>query len=116
MFRMAHNWLKNGFKRLMLCRSNPTVRGTGFTLVELLVVIAVVSILLSLLLPAVQNAREAARRTVCRNHLRQLGLAVMNYESVHRVFPPGSQVIPFLGPRPYSKSFGKRRIMPRPKP
>lgn len=61
----------------------------GFTLIELLVVIAIIAILVALLLPAVQQAREAARRSSCKNNLKQLGLAMHNYHDVHRVFPAG---------------------------
>lgn len=61
----------------------------GFTLIELLVVIAIIAILIALLLPAVQQAREAARRSTCKNQLKQFGLALHNYHDTHKVFPPG---------------------------
>lgn len=64
--------------------------GSGFTLIELLVVIAIIGLLMALLLPALQSARESARRTHCANNLKQLGLALHNYESGHRRFPPGA--------------------------
>ena len=70
-------------------RMSKVRRSRGFTLIELLVVIAIIAILIALLLPAVQQAREAARRTQCRNNLKQIGLAMHNYADVYKQFPIG---------------------------
>ncbi len=80
----------------MLSNTNRARRARGFTLIELLVVIAIIAVLIALLLPAVQQAREAARRSQCKNNLKQLTLALHNYESTHSVFPPGSLGFPFV--------------------
>jgi len=75
----------------------------AFTLIEVVVVIAIFAILVSLILPAVQAAREGSRRTQCRNNLRQLGVAFHNYRDIHRQFPPTyvavrhSKLPPYVG-------------------
>lgn len=73
----------------MTFNKNSLLTRRGFTLIELLVVIAIIAVLIALLLPAVQQAREAARRSACKNNMKQIGLALYNYESTHGVFPIG---------------------------
>jgi prepilin-type N-terminal cleavage/methylation domain-containing protein len=69
-----------------------SARSRGFTLIELLVVIAIIAVLIALLLPAVQQAREAARRTQCKNNLKQMGIAIHNFHDIYKMFPPGHGV------------------------
>ncbi|MBI5759475.1 MAG: DUF1559 domain-containing protein [Planctomycetales bacterium] len=109
----------------MKARRSGATAHAGFTLIELLVVIAIIGVLIALLLPAVQQAREAARRTSCKNKLKQIGLALHNYTDAFEMFPPGyidsvggtdptfqdggwswqSQILPFLDQTPLFQKF-----------
>ncbi|MEM9703197.1 MAG: DUF1559 domain-containing protein, partial [Planctomycetota bacterium] len=122
--------MRRAFSPLAEIHNNPQMSPTpsrsrrparrGFTLIELLVVIAIIAILVSLLLPAVQQAREAARRSQCVNNLKQLALAAHNYESTYKVLPPSRNVnggwiswhgspnvamLPFLDQQPLSDAY-----------
>lgn len=81
----------------MFSRRGTVRESRGFTLVELLVVIAIIGVLVALLLPAIQAARESARNVQCKNNLRQIALAMLNYESTHGEFPAGGWGFKYMG-------------------
>ena len=106
--RMTHGIAPGRFPAIGDRSLGPTIGRRGFSLVEIIVVIAIIAVLVALLLPAVQQARESARRAQCKNNLRQLGLALHNYEGTHSVYPFG--VGGDLGgpPATYSSPTGRR--------
>ena len=102
-FKGAFEFL--GFTQLRNVRMvKLSARKRGFTLIELLVVIAIIAVLIALLLPAVQQAREAARRTQCKNNMKQMGLGLFNYESTYNVLPSSGEYTSRVG-SPYFRAF-----------
>src|SRR5580704_1457814 len=84
-----------------MARRKTRIRKSGFTLVELLVVISIIGMLVGLLLPAINNARESGRRTVCQNNMRNVSTALINYENSRNMFPGYLNVLVMNNGKPY---------------
>jgi prepilin-type N-terminal cleavage/methylation domain-containing protein len=110
---------------LRVARSMKSYQKDGFTLIELLVVIAIIGVLVALLLPAVQSAREAARRSQCGNNLKQIGLAIHQYHTARNCLPPGQLLyfdwldisalyflLPYLEQQPLFDAFNVADVFP----